>query len=369
MTRKQQDLAWACLPKETRYKAKNYYKYAGVDSIEKEVLKDLFGHHNLTSDTEPEEMLMIERKKVQGLYAAFESRQKEAYPIQDGEFWRGSKSGLKYLFGDKCLPDKTPEEKVKEIVDIVKDDIKNPIQMPETMLYPKPSVQVEPKPKFHKGQLVICDGHIYEVECKTGKHHYALKGACYEAHEDILEPYTVPRNLSQSTSNCDKSKDNQLKDNMEAKGFGREVNFTTKELNLCELLKGCEGEKFYSLIVGDVTFEGIDSHWEQEAFKPIVCTGGNYNLDGTYTDPSDNGVCCLYPSRALYEKYPLDPYTAWMEWKEARKPKYILQAEIRLISNDGQTIEDSEIVEMDVSGIDLTQAAEAIRETVNNLKK
>lgn len=94
-----------------------------------------------------------------------------------------------------------------------------------------------------------------------------------------------------------------------------------KELNLVELLKNCGKEKFYSLIVGDVIFEGIDSHWEQEVYKPIICTGGNYNSDGTYTDPSDNGVCCLYPSRALYEKYPLDAYSAWMEWRLERTPK------------------------------------------------
>ena len=31
--------------------------------------------------------------------------------------------------------------------------------------------------------------------------------------------------------------------------------------------------------------------------------------------------CLLFPSRVLYEKYPLDAYSAWMEWKEARKPK------------------------------------------------
>lgn len=108
---------------------------------------------------------------------------------------------------------------------------------------------------------------------------------------------------------------------MKEKEFGKEDNFSTKELNLLTLLNGCEKEKFYSLIAGDVIFKGIDSHWEQEVYKPIICTGGNYNSDGTYTDPSDNGVCCLFPSRALYEKYPLDAYSAWMEWKSERTPK------------------------------------------------
>ena len=30
----------------------------------------------------------------------------------------------------------------------------------------------------------------------------------------------------------------------------------------------------------------------------------------------------LFPSRALYEQYPLDPYTAWMIWKEEQKKEY-----------------------------------------------
>lgn len=71
-----------------------------------------------------------------------------------------------------------------------------------------------------------------------------------------------------------------------------------------------------------MAFEEIIPHNDrQEVLKPIACTGGNYNSDGTYTDPSDNGVCCLYPSRALYEKYPLDAYSAWMEWQSERTPK------------------------------------------------
>ena len=54
-----------------------------------------------------------------------------------------------------------------------------------------------------------------------------------------------------------------------------------------------------------------------------------------------------------------------MEWKEERKPKYILQAEIRLISLVGRDVEDWEQIEIiGVPDIDLSQAAEAVRETL-----
>ena len=54
-----------------------------------------------------------------------------------------------------------------------------------------------------------------------------------------------------------------------------------------------------------------------------------------------------------------------MEWKESRKPKYILQAEIRLISLDGRDVEDWEQIEIiGVPDIDLSQAAEVVRDTL-----
>ena len=138
-----------------------------------------------------------------------------------------------------------------------------------------------------------------------------------------LEPYSEPSNvsadetkddtkesvnLSQNTANCDKPKDNQLKDNMEE-----------KELNLCELLKGCEGEKFYSPLFGECSLIRIK---EQTIILEDRVDGQAYEL---YQEgyACFGGVTMLYPSRTLYEKYPLDAYSAWMKWNEARKPKYV----------------------------------------------
>ncbi|MDE6436633.1 MAG: hypothetical protein K2K69_03895 [Muribaculaceae bacterium] len=92
------------------------------------------------------------------------------------------------------------------------------------------------------------------------------------------------------------------------------------ELNLSEILTGCEGEEFYSLSLGTVKFEEIKEDLSLlfinvAADEPMYVTTEGYGAFG------EGDVCLIYPSRALYEKYPLDAYSAWMEWKEERKPK------------------------------------------------
>ena len=138
--------------------------------------------------------------------------------------------------------------------------------------------------------------------------------------KDQQNPYTSDPsvNLSQNIANCDKLNSKQLKDNMEAKELGKEDNFPTKEIDLSELLQGCEGESFYVMPCGEMELKGINKlelkslHFSKGAINCLTKTDGRAYEDGS---------CIIYPSRALYEKYPLDPYSAWMEWKEARKPK------------------------------------------------
>ncbi|MDE7180072.1 MAG: hypothetical protein K2N88_02605 [Muribaculaceae bacterium] len=293
MTKEQQDLAWACLPKETRDEIKFYYQHCSCGSEMESMLEDLFGSHNLTSNTEPEEMLRVERKKVQQLHEEYKNLITPTTCPVDKAAYGGVLLALQTLFGDKCLPDKELNED-----NFAKSELEHRLE--QTV---QASVQVKPGPKFSKGEIVRVTsydklgvvGRIIKVDEEDDGFMYTLEGVVdWRFAEKNLEPYTE-----------------------ENKGTMEE-----KELNLIEILKDCpKGEMFFSLIAGNVTFQGVDSHWEQEVWKPIRCTGGDYNSDGTYTDPSDKGVCCLYPSRTLYEKYPLDPYSAWMEWKEARKTK------------------------------------------------
>ena len=97
-----------------------------------------------------------------------------------------------------------------------------------------------------------------------------------------------------------------------------------KGLNLCELLKGCEGEEFFSISVGKVTFKAIynydDTHPVRTIRKDAV--GNEYNVNFYFDGRRNNaGLQDLYPSEDLLRKYPLDARAAWDEWASVRKPK------------------------------------------------
>lgn len=212
MTKEQQNLAWACLPKETRAQMRVDFPSNGDDwdNGYKAALKQFFGYHNLTSDTEPEEMLCVKRIDVVDAYAECACA-KASYLLYSPEEtkYHAQMMLLKSLFGDKCLPDKE---------------------------------ELEQGPKFNKGDLVkfkgsnaiiplVIDG-VFPNKLNVD-FNYTLEGAIGMYRDEDLEPYTKPetRNLSKSTSNYDKSKDNQLKDNMEEK----ELNRNTLYYTLCKL--------------------------------------------------------------------------------------------------------------------------------------
>ena len=325
MTINDQDIAWASLPSYSRELARNMYKTSHDGNV-KFLLENLYGKHNLTSDTEPEEILFYPRKDVQEFYAEICKTIDRSQETNVRICSQGKIIALKSLFGDKCLPDKE-----------------------------------QPKPKFKAGDIVIAKTWVGEqfpqkIVMVANDVAYFEKGNLAPIVD--LEPYTE-----------------ESKEPMEEKESGKEDNFTTKELNLCELLKGCEREKFYHLLHGDVTLEKVIPTDIIDEDGDIESPAGIYYIinpdqSSTYIaisgcwDNKSKGIIIFYPSRTLYEKYPLDAYSAWMEWKAERKPKHTLQAQIRLISNDGKTIEDYECVEVEVPNIDLTQAAEAVRETL-----
>lgn len=111
------------------------------------------------------------------------------------------------------------------------------------------------------------------------------------------------------------------------------------ELNLLELLKDCEGREVYSLLEGVTRIHKVD--------ESLIET--SYEKYGEKGDVYVKGVCLLYPSKALYLKYPLDPYSAWMEWKEEMATKSYWRVchnlkdveEIVLDREDGELVEYS----------------------------
>ncbi|MDE7464978.1 MAG: hypothetical protein K2M59_03765 [Muribaculaceae bacterium] len=276
MDKEMQDKLWTSLPKEARIWIRKEYR----DILNKlwqrsaylrgrlRMMRDIYGEHNLTSDTEPEEVLTILRKDI-----IEEFNQATADLSRTGNLeYKGKRELLKNLFGDKCLPDKLI-----------------------------PSDSTELKSKFKLNEIVRVTsydkygvvGRIIKVDEEDDRFFYTLEGVSdWRFVEKNLEPYTE-----------------ENKEPMEK-----------KELNLCELLKGCEKHKFYSPMLSNAFIVQI-----REASIHIIPCDEEHGERFLFIDKSGvwtkGGQCVLYPSRALYEKYPLDAYSAWMEWQSERKPK------------------------------------------------
>lgn len=86
-----------------------------------------------------------------------------------------------------------------------------------------------------------------------------------------------------------------------------------KELNLCEILKGHEGETFYSPIYGDVTIDFFENHirmWplSKDAYLPIAS-------NGHHADNPQNGEIIIFPSKDQRDWY------KWLEEQKSEVPK------------------------------------------------
>lgn len=94
MNKTLQDNVWSILPKEFKEEVKKEYYHDDSNPFELAQLEAIFGYHNLTSDAEGEEMLIISRKEVQEQYQMYRNM---------GMIKR--LDALMRLFGSKCLPD------------------------------------------------------------------------------------------------------------------------------------------------------------------------------------------------------------------------------------------------------------------------
>lgn len=171
------DRAWRVLPAEFKEEVKELYKHenkmlAPIDGVT--TLNEIFGHDNLTSDAEGEEMLTCEKSEVQGFYQeALEliDRGKRNNYLNDKLVGIGQKNILYTLFGSKCLPDEEPK----------------PVE-----------------PKFPKGSMVHStffgyegDYRVVEYDDSTPRYYDCInrEGRHFRFPESDLEPYTEPNNL------------------------------------------------------------------------------------------------------------------------------------------------------------------------------
>lgn len=176
-------------------------KHGYPDSMRK-LLIDIYGG-NLTSDSEPEEMLFQKRKAIMAHYS-------RAYQLKNDEDEKWAFAGeeieevLYNLFGDKCLPDKA-----EEIADKCTEPIKEHFE------------KGQPMPKFKVGELAMNYGRVCRVlEYNTNNEFPYLIHILYNnnktvVHESDLEPYTEePETNRKETQNLSRS-DEQSTENKE----------------------------------------------------------------------------------------------------------------------------------------------------------
>lgn len=208
--------AWRILPAEFKRVVKAHYvglnaaykAYLSKDSLtneecdrcnamrEKIVLYNMyFGHHNLTSDAEGEEMLTVPRKKVLYMYD-FNEDILICDPTHNGA--KLLKAKLQELFGSKCLPD--------EACNVASSDVAGSKPKPAEPKFKRCKKVITPS-----GEVCIIEDTHFENGCWL-----CLVGAPARwIPESDLEPYTEPKenvNLSQDSANCDKEFDDILKD-------------------------------------------------------------------------------------------------------------------------------------------------------------
>lgn len=128
MDKSLQDRVWACLPREFKEEVKEIYSNAityhpcGYNH-KTDLLKYLFGHHNLTSDAEGEEVLTCEKSKAMQLYSHLldlveNERMSEHYSgwcdLEREYIALFGENVFADYFGSKCLPDETKQETKQE---------------------------------------------------------------------------------------------------------------------------------------------------------------------------------------------------------------------------------------------------------------
>lgn len=183
MTKELQNYVWPILPKEFKEEVKEIYdsgiKMMDIRPSASEIyanklstLEGIFGRHNLTSDAEGEEMLVVSRKRVQEVYAKnIAASNSDGHNSYDYGYYDGVINILFTLFGSKCRSD----------------------------VEPKPA-----EPKYHKDDKVLYNGAVHKITVGYGDGRYLLNNAEKAVKESDLEPYTEPEEeTSPNVNNSD----------------------------------------------------------------------------------------------------------------------------------------------------------------------
>lgn len=274
MTKELQDLTWSCLPKEFKEEVKELYdgciKMMDIRPSASQIyvnklstLEGIFGIHNLTSDAEGEEMLMVPRKKVQDFFMNFKREKSDAKSTFDKVSLGARMSMLQELFGSKCLPDTSS----------VASNVASPSQNSPENCDSEPHISIdcdkpaEPKFKYNVGDEVKSklDGEVHKIafiDKWPTELPYKLDNGVWVVESD-LEPYTFPtaKNLKES-----------------AKTFASDEPTTTESGNFDRIVN--DGFRNHNrLHVAAMAMQGILSHKEatQYAINNYRCSDGTLN--------------------------------------------------------------------------------------------
>lgn len=194
MNKELQDIAWKVLPKEF----KTHVKWVYEGSIEVDeynegyntALEGLFGIHNLTSDVEEEEMLIISRREIQQLVVANDIVILKAAGIDNIETIQAKTVNtiLNRLFGSKCLPDELNEDNFAKS---------------------EPIYHIGQKVVYKKNGTIKTITGIDSVSDETGTSYYydtvdAHGNSRLQFLENELYPYEEPKDESPVIIDCDK---------------------------------------------------------------------------------------------------------------------------------------------------------------------
>ena len=186
MTIELQNKVWSILPKEFKEEVKEIYLNAVEHhpcgyNHKTDLLKYLFGRHNLTSDAEGEEILTCEKSKAMQLYSNFLDLVESERMSEHYSEWCDLEREYIVLFGENAFADYFG---VKCLPDAHEDNFAS--------IEPKPS-----EPKFKIGDELVLDKRIVvkvDEVFADGKYLvYSRIGNIYMVKESDLKPYTEPK--------------------------------------------------------------------------------------------------------------------------------------------------------------------------------
>ena len=307
------DKVWSILPKEFKEEVRRIYNVSKQYKEDYNIahkLEELFCDSNLLHDDVNEnEVIAVSKMRFESFYKMFENYYAHDAELYDDLYWKFiellskfEKEPLKIDAADDCIAMAKNEMGIS-------DDKKINFQIGDYIVY-----HPFKSDSFYNGQIVDITGD----SCKP----YILK---VDGIEATVQAYPIEVQTIEETypDKLDKNSNNainfcQVEGTEITNDKGVETSITALQesdiknphtLNLCEILYGHEGEKFYCALDGQiVTLINIWDNGTIEFKRPNGISRCRYSNGGFL----DTGECQIFPSKDQRD---------WNKWVEEKKPK------------------------------------------------